>query len=344
VTGEIASAYIMLRTLEQQLVVARRNAGIQRRSAEISEVRRRNELTSELDVVQAQVQLKNTEASIPRLEAALREVENAISLLLGATPGEVRTIIGGAADIPTTPVSVAVGMPADLIRRRPDIRQAEYLAAAQSARIGITQAELYPSFRLGGTIGFAADDVGDIFKSGSEFGLVGAGFSWNILNFGRIKNRVRANDARLQQALAQYEAVVLNALREVESAQTAFLKSHEEAATLAEASTTAQRAVDLALIQYRDGIADFTRVLTAQRALALQETLLTDARSKVARNLVDIYRALGGGWHIREGKDFIPEDARQAMQERSDWGDMLEVKAIEPVPEEKRGTWRAPDL
>ncbi len=343
VTGELASAYILLRTLEQRLSVARHNEDIQRRSVEISEVRHRNELTSELDVVQARVQLKNTEASITRLKTALRKVENALSILLGATPGEVRKIIGGPADIPATPTSVAVGLPADLMRRRPDIRQAEYLAAAQSARIGISKAELYPSFRLGGTVGLAADDVGDLFNSSSTAGIIGAGFSWNILNFGRIKNRIRTNDARFQQTLANYEAVLLNAYREVENAQYAFLRAREEVAFLTDASQTARRAVDLALIRYRDGFADFTRVLIAQKALALQEALLTDARGSVARNLIDIYRALGGGWQIREGKDFIPADVRDVMRERTNWGDLLEAGAVDPAPETDRGRWRAPD-
>jgi NodT family efflux transporter outer membrane factor (OMF) lipoprotein len=243
VTAEVASAYIMLRTLEQRLAVARSNLQIQQRSQEISGVRFRNELTSELDVVQATVQLKNTEALIPRLEAALRKVENALSLLIGATPGEVRKIIGGPADIPVTPTSVAVGMPADLLRRRPDIRQAEYVAAMQSARIGITKAELYPAFILAGTIGYSADDVSDITDSDSFGGIYGAGFRWKIFNFGRVKNRVRANDARLQQLLAGYQLTVLNALREVENAQTAFVRSQEEVASLAEASASARRAV-----------------------------------------------------------------------------------------------------
>jgi len=342
-TGELASAYMLLRTLEQQLAVARRNADIQRRSVEISQVRFRNELTSELDVVQARVQLKDTEASIPRLEAALREVENALSLLLGAFPGEVRTIIGGGADIPVTPTSVAVGLPANLLRRRPDIRQAEYLAAVQSARIGITKAELYPSFSLGGTIGLAASDLDDLVDASSKAGLVGAGFRWNILNFGRIRNRVRANDALFQQALANYEAVLLNAYREVENAQHAFLRAQEEVVLLAEASGIARRAVDLALVQYRDGIADFTRVLTAQRALQFQEAALADARGRVAINLIDIYRALGGGWQIREGEDFIAEETRDAMRQRTNWGDLLDTGAVEALPEAERGRWRAPD-
>lgn len=323
-TGEVASTYILLRTQEQRLAVARNNLQVQERSQKISGVRFRNELTSELDVVQATVQVKNTEALIPRLEATLREVENALSLLIGAMPGEVRAIIGDAADIPVTPTSVVVGMPTDLLRRRPDIRQAEYVAAVHSAAIGVTKAELYPAFSLGGTIGFAADDFGDLTDSDSSNHLVGAGFRWNIFNFGRVKNRVRANDARLQQALTNYELAVLNALREVENAQTAFIRGQEEVVSLADAAESARRAVDIANIQYRDGIADFNRVLLAQEALLFQEGLLTDARGRVARNLVAIYRALGGGWQIREGNDFISTESKDAMRERTNWGGLLD--------------------
>ena len=329
VTGEVASAYIILRTLEQHLAVARSNLAIQIRSQEISDVRFRNELTSELDVIRATVQRKNTEALIPRLETALREVENALSLLIGATPGEVRKIVGAAADIPTTPTSVAIGMPADLIRRRPDIRQAEYVAAMQSAQIGVTQAELYPAFSIAGTIGYSADDFGDITDSESVGGIVVGGFRWNILNRGRIKNDVRVNDARLQQLLAGYELTVLNAFREVENAQTAYLKSQQEVASLAEASASARRAVDLARIQYREGITDFNTVLLTQEALLFQEGLLMDARGSVARNLIAIYRALGGGWQIREGRDVISTESKDAMRERTNWGDLLDTPATQ---------------
>lgn len=343
VTGEVASAYIILRTLEQRLKVVRSNAAIQQRSAEISGVRHQNELTTELDVVQAQVQLKDSEAMIPRLEAALRETENALSMLIGAEPGTIRTIIGQATDIPTTPISVAVGMPADLIRRRPDIRQAEHLAAFQSARIGIAQADLYPSFSISGTIGLSADNVGDVFDSDSFGAIVGTGFRWNILNFGRIRNRIRANDALFQQAITRYEQVVLNAFREVETAQTAFLKAQNEIEFRSESVRLAERAVELALVQYRDGIADFTRVLTAQRALMFQENQLADAQGRVARNLVAIYRALGGGWQIREGQPFIPANTKDIMKERTNWGELLNTESVQLLPKDQRGKWRQPD-
>ena len=342
-TGEVASGYILLRTLEERLAVARNNLKIQERSLEISTVRFRNDLVSELDVAQATVQARNTEALIPRLEAALREVENALSLLIGATPGEVREIIGTAGSIPAAPTSVVVGMPADLLRRRPDIRQAEYTAAIQSAAIGVAKADLYPAFGLFGTIGYSADDVGDVTDSDSFGGIWGAGFRWKVFSFGRTKSRVRANDARFQQLITAYELTVLNALREVETAQTAFLRSQEEVTSLEAAAESARRAVELASVQYRDGVADYNRVLLTQEALLFQENLLADARGRVARNLVAVYRALGGGWQIRAGNDFISGEAKDAMRQRTNWGELLDVAEAEPVPEDERGSWRAPD-
>ena len=186
------------------------------------------------------------------------------------------------------------------------------------------QPDLYPAFRLGGSIGYAAESTGDLADSDSFFTVGGIGFSWNIFNYGRIKNKVRANDARFQQALAGYERAVLNAAREVENGQTAFLRSHEEIKFLQQSSEAAQRAVDLALTQYRDGIVDYTSVLLTQRSLLLQQDLLTAARGRLADNLVGLYRALGGGWQIREGEDFVAEDVRETMQQRTNWGDLLD--------------------
>lgn len=328
-TGEVASTYILLRTLEERLAVVRSNEKIQQRALEISSVRFRNELTSELDPSQARVLLKNTQALIPRLESALRQAENALSQLLGMSPGGVRDLIGGAGRIPESPATIAVGIPADLLRRRPDIRQAEFLAASQSAAIGIAKADLYPAFRLGGSVGYAADSTGNLTDSDSLVSIAGISFNWNIFNYGRIKNRVRANDARFQQALSNYERTVLNAAREVENGQTAFLRSHDEVGFLEESSASAQRAVDIALTQYRDGLASYTSVLLTQRSLLLQQDLLTGARGHLAGNLVGLYRSLGGGWQLREGNDFVSDKVRDNMQQRTDWGDLLESETSE---------------
>jgi NodT family efflux transporter outer membrane factor (OMF) lipoprotein len=332
-TGEVASTYILLRTFEERLAVARSNEKIQQRGFEISSVRFNNELTSELDPSQAKVLLKNTQALIPRLQAARRQTENALSQLLGMSPGGVRSIIGDngavpkigeAGGIPRTPATIAIGLPADLLRRRPDIRQAEYLAASQSAAIGVAKADLYPAFQLGGSIGVAADSVSDLSDSDSLFSVGGISFGWNIFNYGRIKNKVRANDARFQQTLAAYENAVLNAAREVENGQTAFLRSHEEVKFLEESATAARRAVDIALTQYRDGLASYTSVLLTQRSLLLQEDLLTGARGRLAGNLVSLYRALGGGWELDENHEFVSGEILETMQQRTDWGDLLD--------------------
>lgn len=329
-SGEVANAYIILRTLEERIKVLRTNADIQKRSAEISGVRHRNQITSELDVVQAQVQLKNTQASIPKLTALLKETENALSLLIGAAPGEVRKIISPESNIPTPPLLVGVGIPADLLRRRPDIRKAEYMAAFHSAGIGIAKSQLYPSFKLRGSIGLSTENMDDFFDSDSISSILGTGVSWNIFNFGRIKNLIRANDARFQQALVNYEIVVLNAFREVETAQSGFLEAKKEVILMEESQQMAKRAVDLALIQYRDGISDFTRVLTAQQALMLQQDRLVDARGRMARHLVDLYRALGGGWKVQVQDNFIPLKTKDQMEKRTNWGNLLQIKAVQP--------------
>ncbi|UCG73284.1 MAG: efflux transporter outer membrane subunit [Chromatiales bacterium] len=341
--GEVAAAYIILRTLEERLGVAEANVAIQQRSLEISEVRNRNQLTTELDPQIARAFLRDTQATIPPLKAGIRQVRNALCVLVGKVPGELDPLLGSAGTIPNAASEAAIGVPAELLRRRPDIRQAELQAAAQSARVGVAVADLYPAFGLTGTIGFAADSTGSVFESDSQRGLGTFGFSWNILNYGRIRSRIRAEDARLQQAITNYQETVLRAAREVEDATADFIAAQEEAAFFEDGTAAALRAVDLSLVQYREGTADFTRVLDAQRLLLAQQDGLTQARGKHARSVVAIYKALGGGWENRSLDNLVPEAMKQEMQDRTKWGNLLDAEAVEPVPAEERGTWRAPD-
>ncbi|MCL6417059.1 efflux transporter outer membrane subunit [Aestuariirhabdus sp. Z084] len=343
-TGEVATSYILLRTLEERLNFAEKNVAIQQRSLEITDVRFRNGLVTELDVQLARALLGNTKSTIPPLKSGIRQTRLALSLLLGLPPSDLQSIVGGRGDIPDSPQAIAVGIPADLLRRRPDIRRAEALAAAQSARIGAVEAELYPSFRLIGTVGYAAGSSGDLFDSGSDFNLGAFGFSWKLLNYGRIRNQVRAEDARYQQAALAYQNTVLNAAREVESSLTSFLRSKERVLTLADSVAASRRAVELAQTQYRDGIISYTLVLDAQQFLLLNEDQFTASRGEVARNLIATYKALGGGWQMREGNDLIPETIKTQMKDRTNWGGLLETGNTEPVAEEKRGAWRAPDF
>jgi NodT family efflux transporter outer membrane factor (OMF) lipoprotein len=334
----------LLRTLEERLAVAESNVAIQQRSFEISETRNRNQLTTELDPQIARAFLRDTQSTIPQLKAAIRQVRNALCLLLGTTPGSLDTQLDAGSGIPVVPAEVALGMPAELLRRRPDIRRAELRAASQSARIGMTKAELYPAFSLIGSVGFASETGSDLFDSDSLRGVGLVGFRWNIFNYGRIRNLVRVEDARFQQLIVSYQNTVLKAAREVEDATTGFIATQEQAAFLMDGAQASQRAVDLSLIQYREGTADYTRVLDSQRFLLLQQDQLTRARGRAAEYLVAIYKALGGGWQQRNLDNLIPAETRETMIERTNWGDLMEAESVEPVPEDERGGWRAPDF
>ena len=223
--------------------------------------------------------LNNTLASIPALETQLRQAKNALSVLLGLPPSHLADVLAGSSDIPVSPPQVIVGIPADLLRRRPDIRSAEHQAAAQCAQIGVAKADLYPAFSLSGNFGFLSSDVGkfnlsDMFQWKSRTVQAGPSVQWNILNYGRITNNVRVQDARFEQLLIAYQNTVLKAQQEVEDDLIAFLKAQEQAGFLAKSATAAKRALDLAVLQYREGTNDFTTVLVAQQALlSVQDNL-----------------------------------------------------------------------
>jgi NodT family efflux transporter outer membrane factor (OMF) lipoprotein len=343
-TGEVAAAYILLRTFEERLAVAESNVAIQKRSLEISEVRSRNQLTTELDPALARALFRNTQSQIPALRSAIRKVKNALSILLNQPPGVLDAELGTGGKIPTSPVEIALGVPADLLRRRPDVRRAELHAAAQSARIGVAKADLFPALSLVGSIGWSSENTGDLLDQASRFGFGLVGVRWKILNYGRIINLMRAEDARFQQLIVNYQNTVLRAAREVEDATSSFIAAHEQVELLADGAKAAERAVELSMIQYRDGVADYTRVLDSQRFLLLQQDALTRARGRVAESLVAVYKALGGGWEQRDLDALVSEQARDAMSERTYWGDLLEPGSVEPVPEKKRGWWRLPDF
>ena len=334
-TADVANTYVVIRTFEERLAIARENVKIQQRSLDIADVRFRNGATTELDVQQAKTLLFSTQATIPSLETGLRQSQNALSILLGRPPGHIQNILaGGGGGIPAPPTEVAVGIPADLLRRRPDVRGAELQAAAQSALIGVAKADFYPSVALLGSIGLAATQtsnstasgntgIGEWFTGDSLTFTGGPSVTWNIFNYGQISNNVRVQDARLQQLLANYQNVVLQAAQEVEDASVGFVRSQEQARYLTESVAAATRSVDLAVIQYRDGAVDYTRVLNTQQSLIGQQDQAAVTRGDIAQNLVSVYRALGGGWQLRAGRDFVPEATKEVMSERTDWGNVL---------------------
>jgi NodT family efflux transporter outer membrane factor (OMF) lipoprotein len=337
-TAEVTRTYVLMRTLEARLTIARENAEIQKRSLQVTRARFQGGYVSELDVSQAEALLNETLAAVPRLKAGVQQARNGLAVLLGMLPGEVDAMLPSREPGTTLPVpgEITVSVPARLLRRRPDIRLAERRLAAQCALIGIAKADLYPSFTLFGSIGLRASDsevtiarypqkssLGDIWRSDSVEFLGGPSFSWNIFNYGRIKNNVRVQDARFQQLAVDYRNTVLKAAREVEDALAAFLMARQAHARLSESLAAAARSVELSMVQYREGLVDFQRVLDTQRFQTQVQDLLTSTQGAVALDLIATYKALGGGWEIRADKDFVPERIKGDMRARTDWGDLL---------------------
>ena len=274
------------------------NVRLQRETLTIVEARFQGGATSELDVFQARSTLEQTEAQIPELKISLRQSVVQLCILLGMPPEEIRARIGEA-PIPTAPAEVAVGVPADLLRRRPDVRRAERLAAAQCARIGVAESDYYPAFSINGTLGYSAEDFKDLFRSSALNSNIGPSFQWNVLNYGRILNNVRLQDARFQELVASYQQTVLKANQEAENGLVTFLRAQERTKLQTASVEDAEKAVKIVLAQYRAGAIDFTRVTQLEQALVQQQDVLTQAQGEIAGGLVQVYKALGGGWQIR---------------------------------------------
>lgn len=322
-TGQVATEYMTVRILQERLAVTRVNVDVQKRGLQIAEDRFTGGTATELDRQQATTLLRDTEARIPDFEASIIQTENRLCVLLGIPPKDLSAMLGDRT-IPASPATVAVGIPADLLRRRPDIRRAERNLAAQSARIGVAKADLYPSFSLVGDIRLSSQNFGNLFAEDSIQGFGGPTFRWAILNYGRIENNVRVEDARFQALIGTYEDTVLRAQGEVENSIAGYVGAARQIGALADSVKAAQRAVEVAETQYRGGTADYTRVLNTQDALQTAQDRLVSARGALALNLVSLYRAMGGGWELRSEKIPVDEKSKQQMRERTDWGRMLD--------------------
>jgi NodT family efflux transporter outer membrane factor (OMF) lipoprotein len=296
--GDVATNYVTIRTLQERIKLAIGNVDLQRRTLEIATARFKGGTATELDVDQAQSTLSQTESEIPLLQTQLRQANNQLCILLGVPPEDLGPRLG-AADIPVAPTDVAVGIPADLLRRRPDVRHAERLAAAQCAQIGIADADFYPRIALDGTFGYAAEHFNKLFVPAAFNGSFGPTFTWNVLNYGRILNNVRAQSAQFQALVAVYQNSVLTAGAEVENGLVFFLKAQERVKALTTSVDAAQKAVNIALVQYRNGAIDFNRLALLEQNLVLEQDLLAQARGDIALGLIEVYRTLGGGWQIR---------------------------------------------
>jgi NodT family efflux transporter outer membrane factor (OMF) lipoprotein len=304
--ADVATNYVQYRVAQERIKIARANVKIQEEILALVEQQFKvgiNKVTR-LDVEQAKTVLEQTRSTIPALEITLGLANDTLCILLGIPPRDLGPELGPGPEIdtgpiPNTPTWVATGIPADLLRRRPDVRSAERQVATQSAQIGVAEAELYPTIFINGTIGYEAADLSKLFESKSFFGTITPNFRWNILNYGRIVNNVRLQEAHTQELIATYQNKVLTAGREVQTALRAFLRSREQAEDLARSVDAAKAALAIGRDQYRVGTIPFNTVFNLETTQVQQQDNLAVAQGNIALNLISVYRALGGGWEIR---------------------------------------------
>ncbi len=319
--AQVAATYIEVRALQERLVYARQNADSQRETLGLVEARLDAGLVPALDVARARSNLANTLATIPALEISLEVASNQLAILLGRMPGSLDARLEqGAAVIPAPATDIAAGLPADLLRRRPDVRRSERQLAAQTARIGVATADLYPRFSISGLFGLQAGQFSDLGKDGSTTWSLVPGFSWNLFTGGKVRGLIEAEEGRTEQALAAYEATVLGALAEVENALVALRQEEERRDALGTAVTAGQEAVELVHTQYLSGLTDFQAYLDAQRSLAAQQDQFAASRGLVVANLIQLNRALGGGWSLEDpvpvlSQNDVNDDAPDAGDE-----------------------------
>ncbi len=331
-SAQMADLYFNYCTTLQRIAIANRNAEIQRRSLEITQKIFRAGQGSELDLQQAKTQYLATLSTIPGLEANLIALRNGIAVLLGRMPGDIMELQGISGNLPMTENIAVSEVPAKLLLRRPDVRVAAWQVAAQSAQIGVAEADFYPAISLFGSLGWTQSSLGD---EGDTVSLIaGPSLTWNIFDYGRIRNNVRLQDARLQQAIEAFQIKVSQAAGEIDTAAVVVVKTTEQNRFLHDSVVSAERSLVLATTRYQEGYSDFQRVLDAQRVLFSQQERELLNRGAHLSAVVDLYRALGGGWQAATAvPELVPQSTRDTMQERTNWGGIFdETLPIMPAP------------
>jgi outer membrane protein, multidrug efflux system len=297
--AEVARNYVELRGFQRQLFVTHNNIQSQQQSVELTNARFQAGLTSGLDVAQAEAQLSTTQSQTPTLESAKRQSIHRLGVLLGQLPETLINELTPEKPIPSVPPEILVGLPSELLQRRPDVRRAERQASAETARIGVATADLFPRFVFSANVlGLQSVDITDLALASSRFWSVGPTIRWPIFDAGRIRANIEAHSARGEQSLARYEQTVLTAIEEVENTLVAYTQEHLRQRALASAVEANRRSVALAYEQYTRGLGDFLNVLDAQRSLYNAEDQLVQSERAITANLIALYKALGGGWEI----------------------------------------------
>ncbi|HEY8537416.1 MAG TPA: efflux transporter outer membrane subunit [Steroidobacteraceae bacterium] len=296
--GDVALGYVNVRTTQSRLAFAERNLELQRALLDITQWRAEAGLATVLDVEQARTSYSQTLAQIPSLQSSLESAMNRLAVLTGREPGALHEILAERRAIPTAPREIVSSVPAEVLRRRPDLRAAERRLAAQTAQVGVATAALYPSLSLTGSFGFSASDAGDLFSTGLETRGYGLSLNVPIFRAGALRQQVVAQNALLDQAVASYEATLLSILEEVENALTQWTNEQRRYEALTQAAESARLARELAVAQYNSGLVDFQTVVSADRQLTSTEDALAVSSGELTSNLIRLYKAFGGGWSV----------------------------------------------
>lgn len=298
--GDVARNYVDVRGFQRRLAIANENIDAQSNALAITKDRFAKGLTSDLDVEQAATLLATTKAEVPSLQTSLEASIHRLGVLLGQSPGNLLTELSQAAPIPSIPPVVPLGLPSELLLRRPDVRRAERQLAAATANIGVATADLFPKFSLTGAAGFESVSASDWFTSGSRFWSIGPTVQWRIFDAGRIRGNIKVQNARQEQALATYEQTALSAFEDVENDLVSYANEQIRRRSLQDAVTSSQNSLQLANQLYSNGLTDFLRVLDAERSLYQAQDALVQSDRTVSANLISLYKSLGGGWETAE--------------------------------------------
>ena len=362
ITAEVARNYINYRTFQERILLSRRNIEIQERVVNITQVQFDSGNVTELDVQQAKNQLFNTKAAQPSLEIAMKQSRTALALLLGVLPEEMEKLLQSEGfaqrmadyenqfkssgrkpalsgsderSIVPRPPRLDDKVDASLVMRRPDLQVSEMQARAQSAKIGIAETALYPSFSLFGSIGIdsTVPDGSSFSFSDSLTMVVGPTFSWNIFQYGRVKNNIRFEDARFQETLTNYNKKVLQAVNEVTNALEAYDLYLEQKSLRLQSVNSSIRAFNISMTQYENGQISFERLLNSVEKMTRAEDSYATIKGNVANQVVALYKSLGGGWEAQTGQPFLSETTAKQMQDRSDWDGLLdeEERVLPPL-------------
>ncbi|MBT7334304.1 MAG: TolC family protein [Gammaproteobacteria bacterium] len=321
-SAQVTQLYFAYSTLAKRIDVAQTNAARQKRSYALTQKLFEAGQGSELDLQQAKTQYLSTQASVPQLQAGLTQIRNALCALLGLPPGELALLTARSSSLPAYETVHLPDIPAQLLLRRPDIRTAAWRVAAQSAQIGVAKADYYPAISLSGQLGWSGNSLNSTANTSQL--SAGPSFTWNIFDYGRVDNNVRLQDARLQQSIEAFRNRVLIAAKEIDDAAISLAKYGEQQEILKQAIVSAERSLDLANIRYREGYANFQRVLDAQRSLLTQTDRYLVTQGAHLNAVAALYKAFGGGWSDMPPDTWLPANIRTQMQKRTDWSDWLE--------------------